>query len=378
MRIGVPKETAPLERRVALTPDSVARLAGEGHQVVVETNAGLGASHGDGEYRTAGADISPTQEEVWKAPLVCVVRRPDPSLEHLVGEGSTVAGLLEPLDRPVDVSRLAETGAGLIAFELMPRTTRAQAMDALSSQATAAGYQAVILGAELSPRFLPMLTTAAGTVPPARVLVLGAGVAGLQAIATARRLGGRVSGYDVRAAAREQVESLGAAFVSLDLEAQDAETSGGYARELEEDDQTRQLSQLAEHVAKADLVVTTAAIPGKPAPLLVTTEMVEGMAAGSVIVDAAASTGGNCELTRPDEVVRHAGVTIVGPTDLPSRVASHASYLYGRNLVALINYLAGPEGLVLDEEDEIVSGSLVARNGRVVHPAVAALLAEAS
>ncbi|MFQ5966883.1 MAG: Re/Si-specific NAD(P)(+) transhydrogenase subunit alpha [Acidimicrobiia bacterium] len=372
MLIGVPSESASRERRVALTPSAVERLTGQGYEVLVEKGAGERALFADDDYSAAGARVVAQHSEVWNADLVCVVARPAPAEESYLGPNTALLGLLEPLDHPKAVLRLAHTGATLLSFDLLPRTTRAQAMDALSSQATAAGYQAVIVAAEHSPRFLPMLTTAAGTVPPAGVLVLGAGVAGLQAIATARRLGARVSGYDVRAAAQEQVESLGAGFVSLDLDPQDAEASGGYARELEKDDQARQLAQLAPFVASADVVITAAAIPGRRAPLLITAQMLEAMAPGSVVVDLSASTGGNCELTKPDEVVSFAGVTILGPTDLPSRVPTHASHLYARNVTELVLYVSTPDGLQLDPKDEIVAGCLVAQGGELVHPEVLA------
>jgi NAD(P) transhydrogenase subunit alpha len=369
MLISAPRETEPLERRVSLTPDVVARLTSAGYEVAIEAGAGARAYFSDDEYLEAGARISTSADDLWGADVVSVVSAPvGPKLP---GPKATLLGLLAPLDDPAAIERLAADGATLLAFELVPRTTRAQAMDALSSQATAAGYEAVLVAAEHSPKFFPMLTTAAGTVPPARVLVLGAGVAGLQAIATARRLGARVSGYDVRAAAREQVESLGAAFIELDLEAQDASASGGYARALAEDDQARQLRQLAPHVQQADVIITTAAIPGRRAPLLVTAEMVENLHDGTVIVDGAASTGGNCELTQPDVLVEHAGVVILGPTDLASRVPAHASQMYARNMLALVEYISTPEGLELDRNDEIVAGCLVAEGGKIVHPRVA-------
>ena len=375
MLIGVPPESAPAERRVSLTPNAVQRLTDSHYEVAVAKGAGEGAFFGDQDYTTAGARVVP-EEDAWSADLICVVNRPSEAQESYLSSQNTLLGLLEPLDEPESVRQLTQTGATLLSFELLPRTTRAQPMDALSSQATAAGYQAVIVAAEYSPRFFPMLTTAAGTVPPARVLVLGAGVAGLQAIATARRLGGRVSGYDVREAAREQVESLGASFVSLAVEAQDASESGGYARALDQDDQERQLAQLAPHVAGSDVVITTAAVPGKRAPLLVTGEMVQAMAAGSVVVDLSAATGGNCELTKPGEAVSFSDVTILGPIDLPSRVPAHSSQLYARNVAEMITYISTPTALSIDIDDEIVAGCLVAQNGEVVHPAVLAALEE--
>ena len=342
-----------------------------GYEVVVERGAGLRAFFDDDAYRSAGARLAGSPIDVWMSDLVASVSYPDEATTELINQGLILVGLLEPLDRLREMERLAATGATVFAFELLPRTTRAQAMDALSSQATAAGYRAVLTAAEHSPRFFPMLTTAAGTIPPAQVLVLGAGVAGLQALATAKRLGAKVSGYDVRAAAKEQVESLGVVFVSLGIEAQDESLAGGYARELDAEDRVRQLEGLAPHVARSDVVVTAAGVPGRPAPLLVTAEMVERMKHGSIIVDAAASTGGNCELTRPDEIVEHGGVTVLGPTDLASQVPTHASQMYARNVVAFVEHVSTPEGARLDMEDEIVSGCLVAKEGRLVHTAMA-------
>lgn len=366
MRIGIPCQNHN-ERRVALNPETVAKLIANGHQVVVETGAGDGAGWADGAYIDAGASVA-SSEDVWRADLVATVGTVDTTR---VGSNAVI-GLLRPFDRQDEMTRLAGSGALIFAFEAVPRTTRAQTMDALSSQATVAGYQAVIEASGLSDRLFPMLTTAAGTLPPAKVLVLGAGVAGLQAIATARRLGAVVSAFDVRAAAAEQVKSLGASFVSLDITTQDSAASGGYAQEVAQDEQTQILAGLAPKVAESDVVITTAAIPGKPAPLLITGAMVASMRSGAVIVDLAASTGGNCESTVPGEVVEVGGVTIVGSTDLESRKAADASRMYARNMAAFIDLVTGEDGgFHPDWEDDIVAGACIARDGIVVHPRLA-------
>lgn len=371
MHIGVPAESAALERRTALTPDVTGRLVNAGHTVTIESGAGLPAGHRDGEYEAKGAGIG-SRADAFGADFVAVVRRPD-DLSDL-SPGRALLGLLQPLDEPVAMAELAATGVAAYAFELVPRTTRAQTVDALSSQATAAGYQAVLEAAARCDRFFPMLTTAAGTIRPSKVLVLGAGVAGLQAIATARRLGAVVSAFDVRAAAAEQVKSLGATFVEVGDEPQDASTSGGYARELAVDQQRRILDGLADHVVGADAVICTAAIPGRPAPLLIEATTVERMRPGSVVVDLAATTGGNCELTRAGEDVDHHGVTIIGATDLVSRVAGHASQMYARNVASFIDLIAVDGELDIDVDDDIVRDSCVARDGEVVNPALRSLL----
>lgn len=352
MRIGVPKETAPGERRVALVPDAVRRLVEKGHEVVVEAGAGEGALCSGAEYEAAGASLG----DPFDAEVVVCVRRPD---EASLTAGTVLVGLLQPLAEPDALERLAERGVTAFALESVPRITRAQTMDALSSQATISGYKAVLIAAERLPRLLPMLTTAAGTVRPAKVLVLGAGVAGLQAIATARRLGAQTFGFDVRPVVREQVASLGASF--LDLGVVGEETAGGYARELTPDEQRRQQEELENRLPEFDVVVTTAQVPGRPAPRLIPASAVEAMRPGSVIVDLAAETGGNCELTEPgDEVVRH-GVTIAGPLNLPSSAAADASRLYSRNVTALLELLAPDGELALDFEDEIVAAACVTR-----------------
>ncbi|MGZ8414599.1 MAG: NAD(P) transhydrogenase subunit alpha [Gemmatirosa sp.] len=357
MRIAVLKETADRERRVALTPDAVKRLVAAGHQVVIERGAGAAAYASDADYEAAGAAIAADAATACRdAEVVAKVQRPTPA----------EAALLQPAQSGELLADLAQRGVTALALERVPRITRAQSMDVLSSQATVAGYKAVLLAASALPRFLPMLTTAAGNITPARALVLGAGVAGLQAIATARRLGAVVSAFDVRAAAREQVQSLGAKFVAAELAAPGAETAGGYAREQAADEQQRTLAAIGGAIAEMDLVISTAAIPGRPAPRLITAEMVATMKPGSVIVDVAAETGGNCELTRPGETVEAHGVTIMGPLNLPSTTPAHASAMFGRNVLTLLQHLATKEGaLQLDVSDEITGAMALTHDGAV-------------
>ena len=362
MRVAVPKETGADERRVALVPDVVGKLAAAGFTFAVERNAGLAAGFSDDEYVAAGADVVSRTELLPGASAVVRVRRPTAEEVAELDAGTVVIGFLAPLGDPDGIERLAARGVVAFAMESIPRTTRAQAMDALSSQSTVAGYKATIIAADRLPRLFPLLMTAAGTVAPARVLVLGAGVAGLQAIATARRLGAVVSGFDVRPAVREQVESLGAAF--LDLGVTGAETEGGYAAELSPEEQARQQAALEERIPDMDVVITTALIPGRPAPKLIPAAAVEGMRPGSVIVDLAAEAGGNCELTEPGVEVERGGVTIVGFTDLASRMPYHASQLYARNVSALLLHLAPGGELALDFDDEITAGACV--SGREV------------
>jgi H+-translocating NAD(P) transhydrogenase subunit alpha len=355
MKVGVPKETAPDERRVALVPEIVAKLSQAGFDVVVEPGAGEAAAFTDDAFREAGATLG----DPWNADLIAKVRKPNAHEADRLHEGQVLIGHLQPLTDPEGIERLSARGVTAFAMESIPRITRAQSMDALSSQATVSGYKSVLVGAGRLPKFLPMLMTAAGTVAPAKVLVIGAGVAGLQAIATARRLGAVVSGFDVRPAVKEQVESLGATF--LDLGVVGEETEGGYAHELTEDEQKRQQEALEARIGDFDLVVTTALIPGRPAPQLIPRSAIESMRPGSVIVDLAAEAGGNAELTEADQEVVHQGVTVVGPTNLPSTMPFHASQLYARNVSALLQHLA-PEGeLQLDFEDEITSGACVTR-----------------
>jgi H+-translocating NAD(P) transhydrogenase subunit alpha len=361
MRVGVPKESAPGERRVALVPESVGRLADAGSEVTIETGAGAAAGYTDDLYRDAGANVA--DDAYADAELLARVRKPGPEELPRLREGLVVVGFLEPLSDPDGVARLAERGVIAFAMESIPRITRAQAMDALSSQATVAGYKAALIAADRLPKFFPLLMTAAGTVAPGKVLVLGAGVAGLQAIATARRLGAVVSGFDVRPVVKEQVESLGASFLDLGIHGE--ETEGGYARELSEEEQRAQQAALEERLPEFDVVITTAFVPGRPAPRLIPASAVAAMSDGSVVVDLAAEAGGNCELTEPGEEVVREGVTIVGLTNLASSMPTHASQLYSRNVTALLLHLA-PEGeLVLDFEDEITAGACVTRREEV-------------
>jgi NAD(P) transhydrogenase subunit alpha len=354
MRVGVVRETAPGERRVALVPETAGKLAATGFDVVVEPGAGAAASFPDEAYTAAGATLG----SPWDADAVVAVRKPDASL---LREGQLLVGFLDPLADREGVEHLAERGVVAFAMESVPRITRAQSMDALSSQATVGGYKGALLAAEHLPRFFPMLMTAAGTVPPAKVLVIGAGVAGLQAIATARRLGAVVTGFDVRPVVREQIESLGANWLDLDLGVAGAEAEGGYARELTPEEMQAQQQALEARIAEFDVVITTAAVPGRAAPKIIPTSAVRAMRPGSVIVDLASDTGGNCELTQPGEIVDRDGVTIVGLTSLPSTMPYHASTLYSRNVMALLLHLAPGGQLNLDWSDEITAGACVTR-----------------
>ncbi len=354
MKVGVARETAHEERRVALVPETAGKLAAAGFEVVVEAGAGSAASFPDEAYTEAGATLG----DPWQADVVVKVRKPSADEIAKLSDGQVLIGFLDPLADREGVEALAARGAVAFAMESIPRISRAQAMDALSSQANVGGYKAALLAAERLPRFFPMMMTAAGTVPPAKVLVIGAGVAGLQAIATARRLGAVVTGFDVRPAVREQIESLGANW--LDLGVTGAEAEGGYARELTPEEMKAQQEALEERISGFDVVITTAAVPGRAAPKIIPASAVEAMRPGSVIVDLAAETGGNCELTEPGEIVERSGVTLVGITNLPSTMPYHASTLYSRNIQALLLHLA-PEGeLSLDWSDEITSGACVA------------------
>jgi proton-translocating NAD(P)+ transhydrogenase subunit alpha len=360
MKVGVPRETTAGERRVALVPETVKRLAGGGFEVAIERGAGEAASFPDRDYEQAGATLV---DDPYPADAVVKVQAPSAAEGQRLREGQILIGFLQPLTDRVGIDRLSENGVIAFAMESIPRITRAQAMDALSSQATVSGYKAAILAADRLPKFFPMLMTAAGTVAPAKVLVLGAGVAGLQAIATSRRLGAVVSGFDVRPIVREQVESLGATF--LDLGVTGEETAGGYAQELTEEEQRRQQEALEERLPEFDAVITTALVPGRPAPKLIPAAAVAAMRPGSVIVDLAAEAGGNCELTEPGEAVVREDVTILGYTNLPSTMPFHASQLYSRNVLALLQHLA-PEGkLQLDWDDEITSSACVTRKAEV-------------
>jgi NAD(P) transhydrogenase subunit alpha len=355
VRVGVPRETAPGERRVALVPESVPKLTALGLEVAVERGAGHPAAFTDQTYEEAGATLV---DNALDADLVVKVARPSADEVAKLRSGAVLVGFLAPLTDPDGIAQLQARGVTAFAMESIPRTTRAQSMDALSSQANVSGYKAALIAADRLPRFFPMLMTAAGTVAPAKVLVLGAGVAGLQAIATARRLGAVVTGFDVRPVVKEQVESLGATFLELSVRGE--ETAGGYAAELTPEQQAQQQAELADRMADFDAVITTALIPGRPAPRLIPASAVEAMRPGSVIVDLAAEAGGNCELTTPGEITVEHDVTIVGLTNLPSTMPYHASQLYSRNIVALVSLLVADGELKLDWSDEIVSGACVA------------------
>jgi NAD(P) transhydrogenase subunit alpha len=379
MKIAIPKERRAHEKRVAASPDTVKRLVGQGHEVVVESGAGAGAAFTDDAYRAAGATVAPdAAASVAGADMVLKVQRP--VLEGGAGElaglkrGAVLVGILQALQHRDEVNAYAEAGVTAFDMTLIPRITRAQAMDVLSSQANLAGYKAVLDAAATFGRAFPMMMTAAGTIPPARVLVMGAGVAGLQAIATARRLGAVVSATDVRAAAKEQVESLGATFLTVDLEAMKAaETAGGYAKEMGEDFQRRQREHVGEALKKTDIVICTALIPGRKAPVLLTADMVAGMRPGSVVVDLAVEQGGNVEGSRFGETVVTAnGVTILGYANMPSRIAVDASALYAKNVLAFLALLFDKENkLKIDTADEVVKGALLTQDGRIVHPSLA-------
>jgi NAD(P) transhydrogenase subunit alpha len=364
MRIGVPKETAEGERRVAIVPDVVRRLDRAGHAVVVEPGAGVAAGAPDDHYAEAGAELG----DPWGAEVVAKVAAPSEAEAARLSADGVLIGFLAPLTDGAGVARIAATGVTAFAMEAIPRISRAQSMDALSSQATVGGYRAVLIAAQETGRFFPMLMTAAGTIPPAQVLVLGAGVAGLQAIATARRLGAVVTAFDIRSAVKEQIESLGARFFEVEGLG-DAEAAGGYARELTPEEQETQRHALTVQMGKSDVIVTTALVPGRPAPKLVSAEAVAGMKPGSVIVDLAGEAGGNCELSRPGETyTTDGGVVIAAPLNVPSAMAEHASQLYARNVLALVELMAGEDGsLALDFDDEVIAGACIARGGEIVH-----------
>jgi NAD(P) transhydrogenase subunit alpha len=377
VRVGVPKETAPLERRVALVPETVQRLVKKGMEVVVEKGAGEGAYLSDADFEQAGARVG-GRTEVYACDVIARVQPPPADELGLLSGERVLIGFLRPLDDPAGMARLAETGVTALAMELVPRTTRAQKMDALSAMATIAGYRAVLMAAEALPKFFPLLTTAAGTVRPAKVLVLGAGVAGLQAIATARRLGAVVSAYDVRAAAAEQVESVGGRFVELDFDTSGAEGSGGYAAALDEDRQARQLELLVPHVGGSDVVICTALVPGMPAPPLVSEDAVKAMAPGSVIIDLAAPNGGNCALTRRGGMAEVGGVRIFGPLNLPAEMPVHASQMYARTVAAMIEEFVKNDAFATDFADEIFKGACVTHGGQVANDRVRGMLEKAA
>lgn len=364
LTIGVPKETAEGETRVALIPDVVKRLASEDVNVRVEEGAGRRAHHADDAYEEAGAEVT-SRDAVFEADVLAVVRPPSSDEIERLHDGQVVIGLLDPLDEPEASQALAEAGVTALSMELVPRISRAQKMDALSAMSSLGGYRAVLVAAHALPKFFPLLTTAAGTIRPAGALVLGAGVAGLQAIATAKRLGAKVKAYDIREATSEEVESLGATFVELELEAE-GEGEGGYAKELQQEKQERQPELLKPHIADADVVVSTALIPGRPAPLLISEDAVEAMAPGSVVVDLAAPNGGNCALTEPGETVERHGVQVFGPQNLPAEMPVHASQLYARTVAALVEEFIGEDGrFTPDFDDDIFAGACVAHDGEV-------------
>jgi NAD(P) transhydrogenase subunit alpha len=378
MKVGVPRETWPGENRVALIPPAAASLKKAGLDVIVEQDAGKAAGFPSAAYESVGANVAARDAVFATADIILQVRSV-PSEPARLRRGQAVIGFADPLGAPDAIRALAQTGVTAFSMELMPRITRAQSMDALSSMATIAGYKGVLMAADHLPRMFPMLMTAAGTLTAARAFIIGAGVAGLQAIATARRLGARVEAYDVRPAVKEQVQSLGARFVEMALETKDAEDKGGYAKAQDESFYRRQREMMLKVVASTDVVITTALIPGKRAPILVTTEMVEAMAPGSVVVDLAAERGGNCEVTRPDEVVVHNGVTILGPSNPPALVPNHASQMYSKNITTFLSHLLGKDGasktaLELDLSDEITRETLLTRDGAVVHARVNDLL----
>jgi NAD(P) transhydrogenase subunit alpha len=365
MKVSVPKESSAGERRVALVPEIVQRLTESGIEVVVEPGAGAGAHHPDDAYREAGASVEDGSGLTGEV----VAKVAPPSAEEIarLRPNVVIVGFLNPLSNAEGVRALAAAGVTSFAMEAIPRITRAQSMDALSSQATVSGYRAALIAQQELGRFFPMLTTAAGTIRPASVLILGAGVAGLQAIATARRLGAVVMAFDVRSAVKEQIESLGARFLELDMGLDDAEAAGGYARQLTDEEQQRQRELLAEQIGRMDAVISTAAVPGRPAPLLVIEDAVRRMKPGSVIVDLAAETGGNCELTRPGETVVEHDVTIVGPLNLPATMPDHASQLYAKNVQNLVELMVEEGELKLDFDDEVLAGACITRGGEIVH-----------
>jgi len=382
MIVGVPVETYPAERRVALVPSVASDLAKAGLDVLVQRGAGEKAGFPDAGYQKVEARLASDREQLFSS--ADIILQVNPLNVHpgagddleLLREGQIVIGLLNPLGAPEGVQKLAQRGVTAFALELLPRISRAQSMDALTSMATIAGYKAVLVAAGELPKMYPLMMTAAGTIRPARVFVIGAGVAGLQAIATAHRLGALVQAYDVRPAVKEQVESLGAKFLELELTTEGSEGSGGYAQAMDEEFYQRQREMMSRVVAESDVVITTAAVAGRKAPMLITEEAVQGMQSGSIILDLAAEGGGNCELTRPGERVEYNGVTILGPTDLPSTVAHHASQMYARNVAAFLQNLVKEGQLHLNLEDEIIRDTLLAHQGELVNPQVRELLAQ--
>lgn len=377
MIVGIVKESFPDEARVAMIPALVPQLAKVGIEVVIESGAGDAAGFLDTEYSAKGAKVVPGRAEVFKtADLIAQVRALGANPQEgasdldLMRSGQNIVGVCEPLTEFEADKAMAAKGVALFSMEMMPRITRAQSMDVLSSMATIAGYKAVLIAANTLPKMFPMMMTAAGTLAPAKVFVVGAGVAGLQAIASAKKLGAIVHAYDVRPAVKEQVESLGGKFVELELETTTAEDAGGYAKELGEDFYRKQREMMNKVIAESDVVITTAAIPGKKAPILVTTEMVKGMRSGSVIVDLAAERGGNCELTKAGETVDFNGIKIIGPVNIPATVPHHASQMYAKNIATFLLHLIKEGKITIDTEDEITAGTLITQGGKVVHPRV--------
>jgi NAD(P) transhydrogenase subunit alpha len=377
MKVAVAREVLPGETRVALIPDTVKQLVAKGHRVRVEAGAGQGAFFLDEDYVKAGAEIEPARQALFIGCDVLVkvnkpARQGEPGGDEvsLLRAGSALVSFLQPFSSRPLLEELAERRVTAFAMEMIPRISRAQNMDALTSMATVAGYKSVLLAAEHLPRFFPMLMTAAGTIAPARALIIGAGVAGLQAVATAKRLGAVVEAFDARPVVKEQVESLGARFVGLEVTVEEAQDAGGYAKQLSEEQHRRELELIAQFIGRADVVITTAQVPGKKAPLLITEEMVKGMKPGAVIVDLAVETGGNCALTEHGKTVVKHGVTLVGLTNLPRTMPVHASQMYSRNVANLLLHLAGPDGVKLDLEDPITSGTMVTHAGTLTHPAL--------
>jgi NAD(P) transhydrogenase subunit alpha len=378
MIVAIPKETAAGETRVAITPAATAALVKSKLEVLIESGAGTRAGFEDAAYVAKGARIADRKAVLAAADILLQVRTsPADHAEDwaAIKPGALAIGLCDALSRPEDAAIIAGRGFAMVSMELVPRITRAQAMDVLSSQANIAGYKAVLMAAAASPRVFPMMMTAAGTIPPLKVFVIGAGVAGLQAIATAKRLGAVVSAFDVRAAVKEQIQSVGAKFIEVPMDAADGSDKGGYAKAISQEQQQKQAALMAKVVAESDVVITTAAVPGKPAPKLITAAAVEKMQRGSVIVDLAAERGGNCELTVPGETIVHHGVTIIGCQNIPATVPLHASTMYANNLVKLLALLVDKEGkLTVDLKDEVIAGCMVCRGGEVVHPRVRELL----
>ncbi|MBD3216839.1 MAG: Re/Si-specific NAD(P)(+) transhydrogenase subunit alpha [candidate division Zixibacteria bacterium] len=385
LKVGIPKETFPNELRTSIIPENISQYAKTGFRVLIESGTGKAAGFTDKQYKDKDAEIVDSRDELFKqADLILQVRgygtNPDEGKKDLerFRKGQVVVGFFDPLGSPEKVRELAKTGVTAFSIELLPRITRAQSMDALSSMATIGGYKAVLLAAKSLTKMFPMLMTAAGTIAPAHVFVIGAGVAGLQAIATAKRLGGVVKGYDIRPAVKEQVESLGAKFVELELKTEEAETKGGYAKEMDEEFYQKQREMMKSVLKESDVVITTAAVPGKKAPVLITDEMVEGMPRGSVIVDLAAEQGGNCSLTKAGEEIEHKGVTIIGPVNLPASIPQHASQMYARNLLAFAKNMVKDGKIDLEQDDEIIRESMITKDGEVVNQRVLELLGEKS